>query len=84
MELRYSFDELFPRETKECIQKGSKYELKFKKLNAPMKEFISIENDGFNDFIKARGIGKRSKAKSFQKAKISVDAVMKKLHEDIK
>ena len=48
------------------------------------KGSILIEIDGFDDFIKARGIGKRSKAKSFQKAKISVDAVMKKLHEDIK
>lgn len=51
MELRYSFDELFLRETKECIQKGSKYELIFKKLNASSKKFISIKNDCFNDFI---------------------------------
>ena len=64
MELMYNFNELVLREAKECIQKGSKYELKFKKLNAPMKEFISIENDGFNDFIKARGIGKTLRSKT--------------------
>lgn len=42
--------------------KESKYELKFEKLNAPMKEFISIENDDFNYFIKACGIGKHLEA----------------------
>jgi len=41
-------------------------------LNGSFKEFISIETNNFDDFIKAcgiGGIGKRSKARCFRKSK---------------
>lgn len=59
--LMYSFDELVSRQRKKCIKKWLKYELKFEKLNASLKELISIKIDDFNNFIKSRGIRKRSK-----------------------
>lgn len=64
-----SFDELILRETKECIQKWWKCEVKFDKLNVSSKEFISIKIDGFDDFIKACGIWKRSEVGSFRESK---------------
>ena len=79
-----SFNGIVSRETKKYIQKWSKGELKFKKLNAPSNQFILIEIDVFDDFIRAHGIGKRSEVKSFRKFEILVEAITKKLHEDIK
>jgi len=71
MRFMCSFDEHISRETKEYIQKWSKCELKFEKLNASSNEFILIKNDSFNDFIKTHHIGKCLEVESFHIWQIS-------------
>jgi len=78
-----SFDELVLRETGRCIQKWSKCRVKFEKLNTSSKEFILIQNDDLDDFIKALGIGKALRS-IFLKIEIWIDLVTKKVCENVK
>ena len=51
----------------------------------PSKGVISIRIDGSNKFLKACGIGKLAlRNRIFSRVEVSVDVVIKKLHEDIK
>lgn len=69
MEIMYNFDELVSRETKESIQKQSKFSLKFKKTSVPSKGIILNKIDDYDNFLKAHGFGKHSETRSFRQSK---------------
>jgi len=65
-----------------CLERSRRVHSKAIKIRSKIREVISIGIGDFNNFIKARKIGKCSEAKSFSTIEVQVDVIAEKLYKD--